>query len=527
MGLWGRLSGSLRSTRTTLAGRNVFLLLGLIKNLHVPISGLNKKITTAREALMAVIGKIAESLQAAAATFTVEALAKDLQPEVQAALIKHGKAAQRQSKLSPLLTVWFVLALPLRRELGYHNLLSWLLSGLRALAWDIPKKPLADGAVTHARKRIGVGVIRDLFEASKNIGGGLKPDFHGFLSLAIDGTGLTMPDTPKNLERFGKPGTNRGVPAFPQMRLVALVAVATQAVFDVAFAPYRGKGTGEIALGTELVVRNAAPVILFLLDRGFCAIGLLHTILARGAAFLIRVPNRVLLRRIRGSTLADGSYRAWLVGKVEDPSGPRPDGRKRWLEVRHEVRVVEYQIRGFRKTRLITSLLDPEIPARELVRHYHRRWEIELAYDAIKTHQCATRTGQSRTIFRSKLPVLVEQELYAMLTLYNLLRDLINQAAQKNGLDPLRISFVDTLQTVIETIPAMQRAPPERLRSLYEQLLDDIARCVMKRWRRKRAYPRVVKVKMSSYRLKRSEHKQTFRDFDAETKVCGEVRLPA
>jgi hypothetical protein len=32
---------------------------------------------------------------------------------------------------------------------------------------------------------------------------------------------------------------------------------------------------------------------------------------------------------------------------------------------------------------------------------------------------------------------------------------------------------------------------------------------------------------MSSYLLKRSEHKQTFCDFDAETKVLGEVRLPA
>lgn len=476
---------------------------------------------------MTVIGKIAGGLQAAAATFTVEALAKDLQPQVQSALIKHGKAAQRQSKLNPLLMVWFILTLPLRRELSYPNLLDWLVSGLRDFDRDIPKKPLADGALSHARERIGVEVIREIFEASRRMLVGLKPDFHGFSSLAIDGTGLTMPDTPQNLQHFGKPGTNRGTPAFPQMRLVGLVAIATQAVFDAAFAPYRGKGTGEIALGTELVLKNAAAGILFLLDRGFCAMDLLHKILAREAAFLIRVPDRVVLRKIRRSTLVDGSYRAWLVGEVEDPSGPRPDGRKRWLEVRHEVRVVEHQTHGFRKIRLITSLLDPGIPARELVRHYHRRWEIELTYDAIKTHQCATRTGQSRTIFRSKLPVFVEQELYAMLTLYNLLRDLINQAAQKNGIDPLRVSFVDTLQTVIDVIPAMQRAPPQRLRILYDHLLDDIARCVMKRWRRKRAYPRVVKVKMSSYLLKRSEHKQTFCDFDAETKVLGEVRSPA
>ena len=91
-------------------------------------------------------------------------------------------------------------------------------------------------------------------------------------------------------------------------------------------------------------------------------------------------------------------------------------------------------------------------------------------------------------------------------------------------MDPLRISFVDALQALIDAIPGMQRAPPERLRWLYEQLLDDIAACAMTRWRRKRAYPRVVKVKMSNFRLKRSTHKQLFRDFDAETKILGEVR---
>jgi hypothetical protein len=110
------------------------------------------------------------------------------------------------------------------------------------------------------------------------------------------------------------------------------------------------------------------------------------------------------------------------------------------------------------------------------------------------------------------------------LTLYNLLRDLINQAAKKHDLDPLAISFVDSLHAVIDAIPGMQRAPTGRLRFLYEQLLDDIAACVMKRRRRKRAYPRVVKVKMSSFALKRPGHKQELRDFKTETKIFGEVR---
>ncbi len=474
---------------------------------------------------MRFIGKMADGLEAAARNFTVEVLAKDLQPEVLAALMRHNKDSQRESKLSPLLTVWLILMLPLRRELSYPNLLGWLVSGLRSLGWDIPRHAVAEGAVTHARKRIGVEVIRDLFEASKKIVSQLKPDFHGLLSLAIDGTGLTMPDTPENVERFRKPGSGRGTAAFPQMRLVGVVAVATQAIYDIAFGPYCGKRTGEKTLGVQLILENARAGILFLLDRGFYGFELLDAILGKKADFLIRVPDGPKLRRIRRSTLADGSYYAWLAGKVV--VGVRPDGRKRWRKVKYKVRVIDYQIRGFRRTRLATSLLDPAITAWEIVSHYHRRWEIELAYDSIKTHQCATRTGQSRTIFRSKLPELVEQELYAMLTLYNLLRDLINQAANKHDLDPLAISFVDSFHAVIDAVPGMQRAPVERLRFLYEQLLDDIAACVMTRRRRKRAYPRVVKVKMSNFLLKRPSHKQELRDFETETKILGQVRISA
>ena len=104
---------------------------------------------------------------------------------------------------------------------------------------------------------------------------------------------------------------------------------------------------------------------------------------------------------------------------------------------------------------------------------------------------------------------------------------LINQAANKHDLDPLAISFVDSLHAVIDAVPGMQRAPVERLRFLYEQLLDDIAACVMMRWRRKRAYPRVVKVKVSNFLLKRPSHKQELHDFETETKILGQVRISA
>jgi Transposase DDE domain/Insertion element 4 transposase N-terminal len=470
---------------------------------------------------MNVIDRLHSGLKAVAENFVVEALAKDLQPKIVEIIKKHGKDRQRKSPLSPLLSIWLILSLPLRRELSYPNVLDWLLSGQRAAGWKIPRHAVTNGAISHARERVGVDLVKDVFQASVEIARKPKADFHGFVSMAVDGSQLTMPDSPENSVEFGKPRSGRAVGAFPQVRLVGLVATALQAMADVAFGPCWGKGTGERTLAIPLILRNARDGILFLLDRGFYGFDLLHQIGEKSAQWIVRVPKNARLTAICKSRLPDGSYFAWLEGKVEDPAASAAAGRKRWKALKRKVRVIRYQIQGFRGSRIATSLLDSTITAQEIVQKYHARWEIELAYDSIKTHQSARRTGQCPTVLRSKRPDFVKQEIYAMLAVYNLLRDVIRQAADKHGLDPLSVSFTDTLCAVLDAIPAMRRAQATRLMDLYNDLLDDIARGQLTRRRRPRAFPRVVRVKMSNFRVKGFGDQEIHRDFSNATRVLG------
>ena len=73
---------------------------------------------------------------------------------------------------------------------------------------------------------------------------------------------------------------------------------------------------------------------------------------------LAKLSASVKPKRHPGKRLSDGSYLASV-------------GKKR---VAITVRIIDYQIPGFRPARLLTTLLDPAISARELVIHYHRRW---------------------------------------------------------------------------------------------------------------------------------------------------------
>ena len=126
---------------------------------------------------------------------------------------------------------------------------------------------IQDGAVSHARVRLGVGVFRSLFYKLTASLWPIEPDFHGYVSAAFDGSTGTMPDTECNVNEFHKPRSRSGNAAFPQMRMMTLMALPVRLMLDVAYAPYTGKGTGERSLVREILSRLVCKGLLFLLDQ--------------------------------------------------------------------------------------------------------------------------------------------------------------------------------------------------------------------------------------------------------------------
>lgn len=470
-------------------------------------------------------------------SFSLAPFANTLQTMIDEVLIEQGKDEYRQGTiLTPKFLIWLVLALTLRRDLNYSKVLNWMISGFRWIQMLLPPQSnvVQDGAISHARVRLGAGVIRVLFYKLTALFWPIAPDFHGLVSVAFDGSTGTMPDTQRNVDRFHKPSSRSGNAAFPQTRMMTLMALSVRLMLDVAYAPYAGKGTGERSLVMEILGQLVHKGLVFLLDAGLYSFEIVWKIDQADQKLIVKAPRTLKPKLIE--TLPDGSSLAQLTTKVEDPdASPTKSGRKRWKKVSMIVRVIRFQIPGFRPVTLITNILDTTITARELVLHYHKRWDIEIAYDEIKTHQCATLRGQSPTTFRSKRPDLVEQELYALLLMYNMVRLLIRQAAEEHGKDPCSISFLDALQHIINAAPLMTADEPDRQEDKFSYLLTLIADCDIDRPRRTRINPRVVKVKMSKFKRKNKMHKSEERDVEKELKIIwkhpdatkGMVALPA
>lgn len=97
------------------------------------------------------------------------------------------------------------------------------------------------------------------------------------------------------------------------------------------------------------------------------------------------------------------------------------------------------------------------------------------------------------------------QEAYGLLIAHYAVRAVMHEAAIQNNLDPDRLSFVNAVRIICDAIPEFQMTTPEQIERLYQRLLNDIARHRLPK-RENRSNPRVVKRKMSKFKLKRKEH---------------------
>lgn len=147
--------------------------------------------------------------------------------------------------------------------------------------------------------------------------------------------------------------------------------------------------------------------------------------------------------------------------------------------------------------RLVTTILDPDCPATEIVALYHQRWEIETAFFELKS------TILGGRVLRSRTPTGVEQEIYALLVTYQALRIAISDATlAEPKIDPDRGSFSVALNTARDQLTAAAGVITITMTGAVVDLVGMIGHQVLSHLipaRRSRNNPRVVKRAISVY----------------------------
>jgi len=308
----------------------------------------------------------------------------------------------------------------------------------------------------------------------------------------VDGSALSMPDTEDNQAAYPQPKTQKYGCGFPVMRIVGLFSLSGGLLLDVA--------TGALKIGENALFRHLWDTLksgdVLLADRGFCSYANYYLLAQRGVDCVMRNHQcrTVGVREVKQLGKGDRLIH-WIKSK------PMPKGwdRTQWNAVPEILLLREITIHieepGFRTEKIVvaTTLLDPNQFSKQAIAElYLKRWRVELYFRDIKI-------TMGMDILRCKTPDMVQKELYMHILAYNLVRGLILQAANKNGLSPERISLKGAVASVRQWAPMMMGInDAQRLAWLQEGLLNVIARDLLP-LRPNRMEPRAVKRRPKNY----------------------------
>jgi Insertion element 4 transposase N-terminal/Transposase DDE domain len=389
-----------------------------------------------KSAIGAAVTTITTTITVAAGAFApghLGELTRIVPFELADAVLEEEGGLERRVRLLPSrVGLYFLLAMCLFPRHGYLGVWGKLTAGLRALGLPGP----SGKALRDLRRRIGARPVKRLLEILAGpLGQPSTPGimFGGYRTVSFDGCkSIRVPDTPANRGWLGKQNASNGETGYPALLLMALVETGTRALLGAVFGP---SAEGETAWASRLL-HLLDKTMLLLMDRGFDGGDFLAAVARTQAQFLVRLTSTRRPPALRH--LPDGSFLS-VTGGV----------KVRVITAAVTVTCHDGTVYGD-CYRLATTLLDHRAyPADALMALYHERWQHEITYLALR------HTLLNGRVLRSGGPAGIQQEMWALLAVYQALRIAVTDAVQAvPGTDPDRASWqvaVETAQNLTAT----------------------------------------------------------------------------
>jgi Transposase DDE domain len=292
--------------------------------------------------------------------------------------------------------------------------------------------------------------------------------WHRHRLFFLDGSSFSMSDTPELQEHFGQPvGQAKGC-GFPTAHLMALFDHPTGLLRKTMALPVHASDMAHAAaLHPEL-----RPGDVLVGDRAFSSYAHLALCQQRRIQGLFRAHQKQIIsfragrphQPLRGATVEQKGLPSsrWLkrlgcqdqlVEYFKPLKRPVWMTEEQWEQMPPSivVREVRYRIRvpgvRTREVTLVTTLLDSDrYTPKELARLYGLRWRLEVNLKHLKQ-------TMKMDILHCMTVAGVLKELAVFVIVYNLVRRVMAVAAQRQGVAPDRISFIDAWRWLQEAEP--------------------------------------------------------------------------
>lgn len=314
-------------------------------------------------------------------------------------------------------------------------------AALHRLAGGLPPCSTHTGAYCRARKRLPTSMVCTLTRST-----GQRVVAHAARAWhwrnrpvrLVDGTTVTMPDTPANQTAYPQSPNQKPGLGFPLCRIVGIVCLGSGALLNAAISPYQGKGNDEQSL-LRAMLDTLADGDVLVGDAFYATYFLLCTLCARNidAVFEQHGSRNRMTDFRRGRRLGERDH---LIVYQKPVIKPAWLSKKAYAQAPATLTVRELRTGG--KT-LVTTLLCPKQTSKaDLKDLYRDRWHVELDLRNIKTTLGMERLSCLR-------PGMAVKEIWVYLLAYNLIRMMMAQAARHTRLLPRQLSFKHAVQICI------------------------------------------------------------------------------
>jgi len=440
--------------------------------------------------------KAREKLQSAQSLGDLKAVCADSIPDNFLAPTAKGAHSRRRQYSLPVV-FWAFLAQVLSPNTSCREIVRRVKAWHASLPSDFDASPQTV-AFCKARSKLPEKNLADICKhianrCERNIPQGAL--WKGRPVKIIDGTTISMPDTPANQEQYPQHSSQKPGCGFPLMRMVGLFSLASGALLHFA--------KSSIHVHETLLFRQLWGFFekddILLGDRGFCSFYALSELKKRGIDSVIRLNQTRKTDMTKGKKL--GSNDCLQVWK-KPALVPRGITEEEFAQIPETLtaRVVEihFVANGFRSTNclIVTTLLDAvAYPVVALGELYFQRWGIELHFRELKTLL-------GMEILRCRSPHMITRELLMHTIAYNVIRYIMQSASIRHNKPLARISFKGSLDTLRHWAPLLDadRNFPRKQRELLFQMLQIIASDPLPE-RPTRSEPRAKKRRSKNYQL--------------------------
>ena len=250
--------------------------------------------------------------------------------------------------------------------------------------------------------------------------------YKNYIILGIDGSKYEVPNTTQNKEYFGIQKTQHE-------RQPARANVST--IYDLLNNFYLDLQIDKyISSEKDLAKRNIEETlkvlknkeILLIMDRNYISLEFLLWLNERCIKYIFRLGKNVYKKEISAMETDDEYVNIiHTYPRLQNIKADYPEQGKKLEELKEtKVRVTKSKIKESKELVLLSNLSMEEFSKEEIETLYSKRWNIEGSYDCMKNKL-------SSESFTGNLPIIVEQDLYAQVLIYNQLQDMINESNER------------------------------------------------------------------------------------------------